>query len=165
MIIPCNTRALAWTKPDGSRGSFRPSGPLLVHGDLADNPAEILATDTWSARLFVGLSVGKRAAWALDDVVRAVRAYQRGKRRPEDSSFILQRGVYTHMPARGRRAVVEEDSVQVIMLLTSAKPTPKRWQAQVLGLAEHLARKLKQESVIVEFQEGGVSRGTYAVTP
>jgi hypothetical protein len=168
MIIPCNTRALTWTKPDGSRGSFRPTGPLLTNNasGFASNPAELLSTKTWSARLFVGLSVGKKAAWSLDDVVSAVRSYQRGKRRPEDSSFVLQRGVYTHQVSAGRRkTVVEEDSVQIIMLLTSSRPSPRGWQKQILGLAEHLAKKLKQESVIVEFQEGGVSQGTYAVTP
>jgi hypothetical protein len=165
MILPCNTRAHTWTYSDGSQGGFRPRGQLILYGeDLTSNPAELLATKTWSARLFVGLSVGKKATWKLEDVVTAVRAYQKSKRRPQDSSFLLQRGVYTHRQKK-RRHVVEEDSVQIIMLRTSDRPSPQKWQEGILHLAEYLAETFQQESVIVEFQEGGVSQGTYEVRP
>jgi hypothetical protein len=150
MIIPCNTRAHTWTYSDGSQGGFRPRGQLVLHGaDLTANPAELLATKTWSARIFVGLSVGKRATWTLENVVAPC--------------------AHTRSPSAGRRIRPSCSSAastrQIIMLRTSDRPSPQKWQEGILQLAEHLAGTLRQESVIVEFQEGGVSQGTYEVRP
>lgn len=165
MIVPCNTKTHRWVKPDGTRAQFAPRGQVLVTPAKAlANPAEVLASPsdpTWSARLFVGLNVGGEPRWKIEDVVRIVRAFRRRRGEQEDSSFLLQRGVYTHWVDR---KVVEEDSVQVIMIKVDDS-SPLQWRVGIVELAEHLAEKLDQESVIVEFQLGGVSQATYSVTP
>lgn len=176
MVYEANTRTHRWTTPNGRRCSFTPTHKLVAHGNV-DTRASRNPTD-WSAdaetdpmlaaRVFVGLSVGQDAAFDVDDVVaivKKVRAAQ-GKRdkrhdRHVDASFIAQRGLYT---SRKSGDVVEEDSVQIVLLNTDGLPK-RQFESEIVELAEQLATRLDQEEVIVDLQENGISKKTLGVKP
>ena len=138
-------------------GYFRPRGRVMVHGPRrALNPVEWSSKVTWSARLFVGLSVGNRKAWTVAQVVALVRRlWRRG------ASFVSQRGLWKS-PKSGR--LVPETSVQVILLDLHGDPLPV-FRAEVIRLAEALCSRLRQEQVVVEFQRNGLVKETLGVIP
>ena len=120
-------------------------------------------TPTQSARLFVGLDVGagkgKHKMQDVIDITRGVRVEQSGS---ADGSFIAQKGIYTHSEGDLQGVVVEEDSVQII-LLDLEGVSKSEWERQMVQLAKYLARGLQQESVIVQLMENDVLRKTVGV--
>jgi hypothetical protein len=166
--IPCDTRSITWRNPHdrGVRGTFRPRGKIARYGDAdADffsNP-EAFSTKAplWSGRLLVGFNVGDQPTWTVDDLVRVVRQAREAQGHPPDSSFLIQRGIYT---SSRTGSVVEEDGAQVIVLNLDDTPTAK-FRSEMVELGEVIARKLDQELVIVELQRGGVSREVIGAAP
>jgi hypothetical protein len=141
--------------------TFKPTGPVCVvpcggeeHRDA--NPAKRLQGAQRSARMFVGLSVGNKPTHTVDDVVAITRRVRQAQGADPSSSFLLQRGVY-----QGSTGVVEEDSVQVVILDFGTKA--KLFEKQMVELAETLARELQQEVVYVEMQRNGVRTVTLEV--
>lgn len=164
-----------WTAPDGDRGSFRPIGQIVQVGDddLLDaraNPALWRSrTPTWSARLFVGLYVGSKKKWKLDDVVRIVHELllpltAQDPRDPQrtakpGASFLAGKGLYRM--EKGNYDITE-DSVQVVLIdVWGWGEGQLRENAEII--AEELAQRLRQREVFVEIQRRGVATEVISV--
>lgn len=114
----------------------------------------------FSARLFVGLNVGRKKSWSAADVKRLVAKVRESQVGSPDSSFILQRGLYSQ-PGVG---VVDEESVQVAIYDTGKvkrggwRPSTKaEWKREILHLARALATALCQDEVIVDLRHLNVT--------
>lgn len=158
-------RALTVATPTGIV-TFKPQGAVNREDDENNLPNPIAWDDKTpmvSARLFVGLNVGKRKAWKVEDVIKIVKRVRTDQTGNPSASFLWQKGIYQHDVSGD---VITEDSVQVVILnLKFLKTSAKKFQAQMVELAETLAKKLKQESVIVEIQRGGRQVRTFGVSP
>ena len=123
----------------------------------------------WTVRMFVGFNVHFRPMFKLADLVGETRNFlsklrwtnDKGisKPFPQDSSFIAQRGVYTHGETGD---VVEEDSGQVIIMDTVLFDKAIFLKA-MQSLAEHLVVVFNQREVIVQVLYGDVVRDTWSV--
>jgi len=150
---------------------FEPEGPLYqgkTGRRLKANRMEWSDSTgkTASARIIVGFNPGKqckpkrrlggRKAYRMDDlidVVHAVRLRHVGK---TDSTFIAQRGTFTH----DDKSVTDESGAQVVMYpLQGELPEQFFWSMQTL--AETIAVELSQDLVILDFRIGNVNTGTY----
>ena len=158
---------------DGRVGRFKPDGPLhIVHvraerkhgrGAHEASPEDELPFNSerepWdttglSARLFVGLKVGKTLKWSIDDVMKATYGYLKvPDNLPGNSTFIAQKGWY-----RG----VMEDSVQIVLFDENGLSFDM-WTTKMLTLGAFLRQRFEQESVIVEIQKGGALQSLQAV--
>ena len=158
-------------------GSFYPNGSLEFHG-YHENPlgSKWRDVDTWSALLFVGLSVEDEEtgeivnAFSVDDIidyVTEVRLTQTGGDDigTPDASFITQRGVFRHSDG----PIAKEDSVQIIIIFTKPKRksknperTSKKFESNMLDLASFLSKEFDQESVIAQIQHNGLVTSTGA---
>ncbi len=135
----------------------------MVHvgTEFRDNPNLWRSKHTLAARIFVGFKVGNRTKWKMDDVVDIVRKVRTKQSGDPSSTFIAQRGIYKHSDGSG---VVDEAGAQVI-LIDSHGTKMNKWREDVLKLAEIIAKKLQQESVVVEIQKNGLSVDTFGVGP
>jgi hypothetical protein len=130
---------------------FRPRGSLkCYHEGAQENPTTRLGGGGYSARIFVGLNVGQRKAYSVDDVVKIVWGVRKRQGRSGDASILAQRGIYED---RGGKRVVEQ-SVQIIIIDFSGA-TKKGFIAEMIELAEALQKRMKQETVILEIQNKG----------
>jgi hypothetical protein len=162
MRIDADIRTAHWVGPK-HHGSFRPNGKLLVEGrEAIANPHTWDAKGPiWAARLFVGFNVGNKPRWNVDDLMKVVRRVRKKQKRKPDASFVAQKGIYTS--SRTGKSV-EEKGAQVIILNTEGG-TMRAFEAEILELAEEIARALKQEEVVVEIQKGGLVKKTFGVEP
>lgn len=145
-----------------AKGSYHPTGKLREHGSAhRQNPASILSKKTIAARVFVGLSVKNKPKWSANDVIKIVSAERKRQVGDPSASFLSQIGVYQHHDSG---EIVREKSVQIVLIDTHGTSLPE-FTKQVTELGELLAKKLKQESVIVDVQVNGVSRSVWWVTP
>ena len=145
---------------NGGRKTFRPKGRLRTYEKGAlKNPATRLSGGGLSARLFVGLKVGQRATYKIDDVIAIVRRVRKRQGKSADASILAQKGIYEDRSGD----LVVEPSVQVIIIdLASEKKSA--FVADMKELAEELRRKLHQETVILEIQRRGIVRDVFSVT-
>lgn len=153
---PCDTRRFCH-----GRVQFVPEGPVYAVGDgrkLQQNAFKRVGAVPLTARLFVGLNVGGTPTYSVDDVVRITRRVREAQGEAPDSSFLLQRGIFT-----GRGGVVEEDSVQVIIFDFGGGRD--KFEAEMVELAETLLSELQQETIYVEMQERGIAYDVFEVTP
>lgn len=144
-------------------GSFEPREMLY-----APNGIKWESYNGLSGYFFIGLNVGDRRKWGLWDVVDSVRSLLRGMGRDEDSSYIVQRGVYTHAKEEGQpddapRKVIEEPSVQVVVFDSYPATKPEVFLKQMQDIGTALAEKLQQETIIVDVRRANVSIGTYGM--
>lgn len=162
MIIPANLRTHYWRAPHGP-ASFEPNGKIIIDGEAAEKNREgwTSSKPMRAARIFVGLNVGGTPRWELGNVLKIVRRVREEQTSRPGASLIAQMGIYT---SRKTGAIVDEESVQVV-ILNDDFAKARVFDAQMLALAEALARELEQEEVIVEIQVGGVSRRTFGVVP
>lgn len=162
--VPADTRRFHWKSPTGP-GSFRPNGELTVEArgsNFLENPTGWSTRQPmYAARIFVGFNVGQRPRWKMDDAVRIVKRVRKAQVGAPDATFLYQRGLYT---STQDKSLVDEKGAQII-LLNLAGASAKEFRAQMIELGEELATVLKQESVIVEIQKGGVSKETIGITP
>jgi hypothetical protein len=177
-IIPIDIGFASWGGPNA--GSFRPNGKLHFHGDrsawdkvrfLSDNPIRHGGKtggknkDVWAARLFVGLNIGPTPRWSADDVIKIVRDVRMDQVGQADASFITQRGLYTQMIG-GRPDIVEEDSIQVMISNLPHWGVGKgKFKKQMIELAETVAAKLGQDTVILEIQKNGLVKFSWTIEP
>ena len=139
---------------------FRPKGKLIVVEEGAmPNPAKRLGGGGFSARIFVGLNVGTRKGYSVDDVVDLVWKVRKRQKRTADASILAQKGIYEDF--KGRRIV--EPSVQIIIIDLSGEKK-RAFVDEMEELAEELCTKLKQETVILEIQKKGIVTDVYSVT-
>jgi hypothetical protein len=152
------------------RGATRwnPKGQIQAHGDvgaLRGNPPSWSSRVTYAARLFVGFCVESKECYSMSDLVALVRKFRRDRGRPEDGTFITQRGVYTHRSGK----VVDEASGQVIIFDQPVEGDEAaqltRLEEEMIALAEEIAREFRQEEVILEIQRNGQTVVTMGVTP
>lgn len=150
---------------NGRKTTFTPAGALQFRGrgtrTLLANPRLWAGRPAQASRLFVGLNVGDDPVWSLRDVIEVVGAERMQQTGDPSASFVAQKGIFKH--AAG--SVVEEDSVQVIILNLDDSTTPDEFEEQMVDLATRLAHTLQQESVIVEMQLCGRTEKTIGVGP
>ena len=174
-------RGRSFPNPNGAT-RFNPTGKIeqCAQGDaLIKNPPTWRAAVVYAARIFVGFKVGDEERWSLDDLVKLVRRTRKEKGAPEDSTFLAQRGVYTHRDGR----VVDEPGGQVIIfdggpkeksespsVFAGTDPGPEteseqlaRFEEEMIALSETIAWSFEQESVILEIQRNGTSVVTMGV--
>lgn len=151
---------------DGRVRQFTPKGRLHairrpgVLSSVRRNPVEKLSTGGLSARIFVGLKVGRRTKWKEADVAKIIWEVREAQGRNPDASLLSQLGIYKDR--RGRRIV--EESVQVVILDLEGLVLASFVQ-EMQSLAEALRERLAQELVVLEIQERGVVHSIYSVTP
>src|SRR4029077_3567210 len=139
---------------------FRPKGRLKCYEKgVRSNPIERLSGGGFSARLFVGLKVGQRTAYKLDDVIAVVRRVRKRQGKSADASILAQKGIYEDRSGE----LVIEPSAQVV-IIDLAGETKKTFARDMIELGEGLRRKLRQETVILEIQQRGVVRDVYSIT-
>ncbi len=141
---------------------FNPSG--RIHDARAENtarrnPIDWDSTTTRAARLFVGFKVKSKLVWKMSDLVKLVRAVRKEQVGSQNSSYVAQRGIYTHRNGK----VVDEPGAQVI-IIDEQGTNETQFTNQMIHLGEVIAKKLKQESVVVEIQENGVVKRVFGVT-
>ncbi len=148
-----------WASPNGkSVGSFKPNGKPQFTG----NPEGWASTDPLlSARLFVGFSVGQKATYKVDDLIKVVTRIRKRQGRALDSSFLVQRGIYT---SKLDGKTVTEDGAQVVMLNLDGLKQGE-FEEDMVVLGEGIAKAMKQEEVIVELQRGGITKKVIGVVP
>jgi hypothetical protein len=155
---PCDMRRFRHRKV-----RFNPSGDVYSFGDHArhrmrENKAERQDVIPLTARLFVGLSVGEKSTYTVDDVARITKRVRTEQGELPDASFLIQRGIYTDNENR----VIDEDSVQVIIFSFSGDA--EEFEKQMVELAEVLIDELQQETIYVEMQRGGIPYSVFKVT-
>jgi hypothetical protein len=156
----CNAGEAIHHHPDGHLRRFRPRGKLRLHHEGAiENPSTRLGGGGYSARLFVGLNVGQAKRYNENDIVDLVWRTRKRQGRSADASILSQKGIYEDRS--GARVV--EPSVQVLILDFSGQPK-KAFTAEMIQLGEVLAKRLRQEIVIVEIQKKGVVTDVFSVT-
>lgn len=136
---------------------------IVVHGSSRRRRAGEDSVESWgegglAARLFVGLNVGDKPTYSVEDVLHEVAKLRDKAGLPADSSFIAQKGLYTEPSGH----LVEENSVQIIMFDATGS-TPEDFERQIVQLARALREKLDQDSIIVEVQNRGVVQKVLAV--
>lgn len=125
----------------------------------AGSKVEKLGAGGYSARIFIGLNVGTKTEYTLEDIMRATLAYRKKHGKAADGSFLGQKGIYEDRKKR----IIEEPSVQIVLIDLSGM-SEKRWTFEMTGLAKHLREKFKQETVILEIQNRGLVTALYSVT-
>ena len=170
--IPANiAKRFSWQSPDGKqRGTFRanPEPPRFAYKDgerrfsSRKNPADWSSKGpTYSATLFVGFSVGNKPVWTMNDLVSLVKRVRIKQVKHPDSSFVYQKGIYTH---ESNGMVVTEDGAQVIIL--NVPPMIRKlsvFRKNMVALAETICREMKQETVIVRIDKNGIAQETIGV--
>lgn len=146
-------------RPVGQVYEVDKSGSLVPIGPR-NNPIERLGGGGLSARIFLGLSVGDKPTYSIDDVVKGFVEIRKSQGASPDASILLQRGVYTQS-ADGK--VVTENSVQILILDFEGR-SKRAFTEEVNSIGVRLRERFKQESVIVEIQERGVVQDVYSIT-
>jgi hypothetical protein len=162
-VYPFNPGMFQWGGPYA--GWFRPRGPLITVGTQQVKSLQGRAwagKDTLAARLIVGFNVGAVPTYTLDDLMRIVQVVREQQLRDPSASFVAQRGIYQHQdPSQG---VVHEDGGQ-IFIVDLAKLDQKTFEDEMVQLAEHIARAMQQEIVIVEIQLNGITQIVHGIDP
>lgn len=171
------SKHFSWESPDKSKqGTFRanPGKPVFAYkaGEqrfaVRNNPIdwESGKEPTYSANLFVGFSVKNKPVWTMNDLVKLVKEVRRRQVKHPDSSFIYQRGVYTHLKKEkgDKQYVVTEDGAQVILLnVVPMKKNFALFRKHVIRLAEIICERLEQDTVIVRIDKNGIAEETIGV--
>jgi hypothetical protein len=168
MMHTCYAHEVDHHLSDDSWRRFRPRGPMHVIDGSARSKSRRAAEDhveNWgvglAARVFVGLNVGDKPRYTIQDVVQATKEIRRQQGLLPDATFIAQKGLYTEPKEKGG-SLVEENSVQIIIFDTEGS-TMDAFSDKIVKLARGLRERFDQDSVIVELQEAGVSQNVLAV--
>jgi len=145
-----NPAALHVANPNVGRGlTWNPTGLSEPQGDpryVWSSPGGL------SAHLYIGLNLGPAPRWSQQDVVQIVKKVRTEQTGNPNSSFLMQRGVYTQEGV----GVVDEQSVQVT-LYDEGGTTPEVWYEQMTALGQVLADKLCQDTVLVELRNKDIT--------
>lgn len=158
-IYPGNVGALFFPSASGPI-RWTPDGPLYRVGTVGleaeQNPPLKRGQLALTARIFVGLNVGKRRVWDLPDVVEAAKAHwglarwREGER--GGASFLSQHGFYD-----SPTGFISEESVQVVIFTAAKRSDVETFSRAMRKFGLALAEKLRQETVLVEIQIRGVT--------
>lgn len=165
-VIPFDNRPVAWKAGRrGITGLFKPNGAIswyTTERDLTENPLRWEGgSETWTGRVIVGFARLNKPDVTLKDLIRVTRRMREHQTQDPSATFLLQKGIYRHKESG---TVVEEDGAQVVIIDTHDTP-PKKFEDQIVELAEAIARELEQEEVIVEIQKNGISQRVVGVGP
>lgn len=147
---------VSWYRRNGKvpQGWFRPTGALRPNRvRWSGEPAQ-------AARIIVGFNIGDEPHWTMKEVMRMVREIRAEQGAAPAASFVFQKGIYAHDDG----GIVEEDGAQIIVL-NLTEQSQKDFKRDIERMAEKLARDMKQEEVIVEFQNSGITTETLGVGP
>lgn len=141
---------------------FRPKGKVVCHDSkaLRAEAAKSFGKGGLSARIFMGLSVGAQAVYAVDDVIDAIKRIRKEQKLSPNASIISQKGIYEDKKHR----IIVEDSVQIVIIDMDGL-TYKTFTKQVVALAQEMVDAFEQEEIVIEFQKKGVVQEYYSVTP
>jgi hypothetical protein len=149
-------------------GGFAPEGPLLAVGDYrrldarpGRNPVADRLAGGLAARLFVGFNVGGTPTWTMDDllpIIEQVRVRQTGD---PNATFLFTRGLW-RSERSGR--IEREEGAQVVVLDERSR-SESDFEAEMVELAEEVARRFRQEYVYVEMQKAGIPQVVLKVVP
>src|SRR6185369_3253819 len=87
---------------------FQPRGDLHAVGEEIQANGRLWSSGkggTLAARLFVGLNVGGKKKWKIQDVINVTRRIRQAQGHSPNASFVAQKGVYQSF---GGTKVVEE---------------------------------------------------------
>lgn len=113
-----------------------------------------------TAKLFVGLNVGAEPRWTTDDVLKIVAEVQ-CEQSGKAGAFLGQgRSVWTC--ARG--ALIDESSIPIEIIDVCARPWAV-FTRDMFDLAETLAGRLQQESVLLSLYKGGLHIRQESIQP
>lgn len=160
-VYPFNHGPLHWNSPQGG-GWFHPQGGFFVDGATSFSGKAWTSSDTLAARIIVGFNVGDVPTWTLDDLTAIVREIRQQQAGDPSASFVMQRGIYQHRDASKR--VVQEDGAQVFIIDTTGLAEAV-FEDQMVWLAEQIAGRLQQETVILEIQRNGITQRVHGITP
>jgi len=160
MHYPCNLGVFRWRSPIGG-GVFYPRGRLQT-GRANLERALWTSSDTLAARIIVGFNVGDEPTWTIDDLVPIVRRVREAQTGDPSATFIAQHGIYRHRDPDSK--IVDEDGAQVLIIDTAGL-SEANFEAQMIELAEKIARELKQESVTLEIQRNGITQRVHGIAP
>jgi hypothetical protein len=150
--------------------TFVPRGPLhwfrrprRSAGSPAGSPVFDMAEvgPVLSARLFVGLSVGKKKTWTVKDVQRIVVRVRQAQTSLGNSTIVAQDGTYRET---FEDELIFEKSLQVI-IFNEENFSREKFVRDMKSLAETLQSELKQNKVILEIQEDGIRKQTSFAVP
>lgn len=163
ITLPMNLRRTRWAHPSGeTSGTFTPNGRLTVQRNSPYvTPNWSSKAPVWGARLFVGFNVGHEAVYDMDDLIALVKRVRKVQNKSEDSSFLYQKGIYTHHDGSG---TVTENGAQVVFLNLDGSPM-KDFRRQMIELANAIVDEMQQETVIIELQKKGIIREVIGVSP
>lgn len=168
-VLPFNNSPFRIYVPKRGRIRFIPKGSYIysLKGGVRSNPFDNLLSyeKNYAARFIIGLSVSHVPVWTVQQVIDYVREWLKKNKWKEDASFIAQKGVYTEEPEDKKKPsnVYQEDSVQIIVFKMDTGPE-EVFNPLMQALAQDLARKFRQKSVILDYQENGITKGLWSVT-
>jgi hypothetical protein len=132
-------------------GSFEPDGPIERLGS-----DRVLAPPVRAARLVV-------ASGALDELLEVVREV-RARQIPDadDPLVAAQGGAFRHREAGGEYR--NDAGAQIILIDTDGSPRAQ-FEADMVEIAEAVARWFGQRIVMLDLQENGITQVVHAVSP
>jgi len=158
-FIPCTfSNPLRWKNGKG-RGCFTPEGKFSYGypGEAKErlNPFKPLPKETQSCRIIIGFKVRGELKIDIEDVISLVKRIRKEQIGKPDSTFLFQRGVYTYTKGPMKGEVEDEPGCQ-IMILNIFGESEEEFEKNIEYLADELRVRFEQETLIVEFQRGGV---------
>lgn len=168
---------------DDQMVKFKPTGALIEVGDAREfftrnmrkNPiAQDESAPSRGVRMLVGFNVGIVKTWTMKDVVDIVFRLRRrqvadaikggyAKPHPQGgdvgATFIAQSGLWQQVHVK--KPYPEPGAQVVIMNIIHERH--EEFRKDMVEIAEELARKLKQQAVMLELQEHGVTKRTLTI--
>ncbi len=168
---------------EGVALKFTPAGKVYEIGDASswytrsykENPIKSAHNrSVQGARIIVGFNVGIEEKWKMDDIIDIVFDVRRqqvesaiedkdAKPHPLGGdvgvTFLAQKGIWQ---AVREKKVYPENGAQV-MIMNIIAEKKSRFRDDMVEIAEELARKLKQNAVIVEMSKNGAIQETLEV--
>ena len=152
-------RAFHWYRPGGGGGVFRPDGFPRLIGEF--DPALHGRYERQQERGGGRVVVRVRGGWRLHSAAEGAAVGAREGLLLEPAARWFWVGPGWVESARARRAA---DCVQVVVW-NQPRVASERFSAQVVELAEGLARELRLDEIVVQLQRNGVEEGVLGVTP
>lgn len=143
---------------------FKPTGKLVCHDAKAVREArEAMTRSSYgkgglSARIFVGLNVGTKAKYTVQDVVALLKRVRKEQSPNPNASILTQTGMFKDKSGR----MIVENSVQIIVIDLDGL-SEKDFTEQMMTIAEAFVEEFEQEEVLVEIQKRGVVLEIYGV--
>lgn len=103
-----------------------------------------------SARLFVGLNVGGKPTWTMDDIKAEAFFLREDMKADPSFTIYMGEGVY-----RGEKDIISEKSAQIVIV--HFKPGWEEFASEMVDYAHRLADLLLQESVLLKLADRNVT--------